>query len=84
MLGCFRYPQYVLPPSLPLQSLYNQVAQERVLDSVFLYTNSQDIAQALSLKYTPTLLVLKDSTQYEYKGLLQRGRGPQKLANILN
>ena len=60
------------------------MAQERVLDNVFLYTNSLDIAQTLSLKYTPTLLVLKDSTHYEYKGLSQPGRGHDELANIRN
>ena len=51
-----------------MQSLYKQVAQERVVNSIFLYTNNQSIAEALSLKHTPTLVVMKDLTHYEYKG----------------
>ena len=59
-----------------VQSLYQQVAQERVLDSVFLYTTNQSIAQGLSLKYTPSLVVLKDQTRHEYKGEWFRRQTP--------
>ena len=59
-----------------MQSLYQQVAQERVLDSVFLYTTDHSIAQALSLKYTPTLVVLKDHTHHEYNGEWLRSQAP--------
>ena len=52
------------------QSIYKQVAKERVVQSVFLFTNNQDIVGSFGVKHTPTLLVLKDSTHYEYKGML--------------
>jgi hypothetical protein len=50
------------------ENIYKQVAKERIVESVFLQTNNPDIVSLFGVKHTPTLLVLKDSSHYEYKG----------------
>jgi thiol-disulfide isomerase/thioredoxin len=52
------------------ENIYKQVAKERIVESVFLQTNNPDIVSLFGVKHTPTLLVLKDSSHYEYKDSL--------------